>query len=101
MAGPIRATFEFLRRRKRNYQQVFATPMGQEVLKDLAKFCRAAESTYDDDPRRHALAEGRREVFLRIGRHLNLPTSELYAMYSGKPFDPLLMDQEDKEQNDA
>ncbi len=60
------------------YQATFLGPDGkphpaaQEVLADLAAFCRADASTFDDDPRRHALLEGRREVWLRIARGLRL-----------------------------
>ena len=55
------------------------------VLKDLARFCRAHESTFDADPRAHALAEGRREVWLRIQNHLKLSPEQLWSLYSGRP----------------
>ncbi len=51
------------------------------VLRDLAKFCRANESTHDADPRIHALLEGRREVWLRIAHHLKLDTDRLWQLY--------------------
>jgi hypothetical protein len=51
------------------------------VLKDLAKFCRAHESTFHKDPRAHAVMEGRREVWLRIQNQLNLTDEELWALY--------------------
>jgi len=54
------------------------------VMKDLAKFCRAKESTFHPDPRAHALAEGRREVYLRIMEHLELSVEDLYGIYTGK-----------------
>jgi len=54
------------------------------VLKDLAAFCRAEESTYHPDPRAHAVLEGRREVFLRIQSHLNLSSEDLWKKYSKK-----------------
>jgi hypothetical protein len=80
-----RATLDFLRRRKQNYQMAFSSPAGLEVLSDLSKFCRANETCFDPDPRLHAVAEGRREVFLRIQKHLNLSAEQLHALYAGKP----------------
>ena len=80
-------TFNFLRRRKHSYQLTFdkKQPAVQEVLADLAKFCRANETTFHADPRIHAALEGRREVWCRITQHLNLSTEELYALYKGVP----------------
>ncbi len=98
MADPIevaRAAFEqwgktidFLRRRKVNYQLTFGGPAGQEVLRDLMKFCRAQETTFDPDPRVHAALEGRREVYLRIVQHLGLTSDELFELYSGRSIRP-------------
>lgn len=73
----------FLSTRKMAYAQVFNkesvfTPV---VLNDLAKFCRANESTFHTDDRLHAIMEGRREVFLRIQKHLNLSDDELWQIY--------------------
>lgn len=53
------------------------------VLGDLAKFCRAAESTGHANPYVAARLDGRREVWLRISQHLNLPVDELYRIYGG------------------
>ena len=75
-------TLDFLRLRKRAYQLAFPNPKHNEVLKDLAKFCRANVSCFNADPRLHALAEGRREVWLRIANHLNLQPDELYDIYN-------------------
>lgn len=54
------------------------------VLEDLARFCRANESTFDPDPRVHAVLEGRREVFLRIMDHVGLGSEELWMKYTTK-----------------
>jgi hypothetical protein len=78
-------TVEFLRRRKRAYQLTFCNSAGSQVLVDLAKFCRAGETCFHPDPRMHAIAEGRREVWLRIANHLNLSTEQLYSIYTGNP----------------
>lgn len=84
-----RQVFDFLHRRKRAYQLALRTPAGMEVLEDLASFCRANDTCYNADPRVHAALEGRREVWLRIQRHLNLTDAQLFALYTGKPFDAL------------
>ena len=52
--------------RRYAYRKTFDGPLAEVVLKDLARFCRAHESTFHADPRAHAVAEGRREVWLRI-----------------------------------
>lgn len=77
-------TLDFIRRRKQNYQMAFLSgSAGQEVLIDLARFCRANETCFHADPRMHAVAEGRREVWLRIQNHLNLPIEQLYILFGG------------------
>ena len=74
-----------LMRRRHAYNVTFRAPLGEEVLRDLARFCRAHESTFHSDARAHAMAEGRREVWLRIQNHLNLTPDELWQLYSGRP----------------
>jgi hypothetical protein len=73
---------DFLRLRKRAYQLTFQQPKTNEVLKDLAKFCYANETPKCGDLYRLGVAAGRREVWLRIMRHLNLQPDELYEIYS-------------------
>lgn len=73
-------------RRRNAYRMVFNrenvyTPT---VLNDLAKFCRANETTFHNDPRVHALLEGRREVLLRILRHLNFTEDEIWEITTGR-----------------
>jgi len=72
----------FLTKRSGAYRAIFAGPVAHTVLEDLAQFCRANESTYHPDPRVHAALEGRREVWLRIAAHLNLPDEELWKLYN-------------------
>lgn len=74
----------YLFRRRTAYVKTFQGPFGEEVLADLAKFCRANQSTFHADPRVHAVAEGRREVFLRISQNLNLTDEQLWRLY-GQP----------------
>jgi len=73
---------QFLTARKHNYQSAFAGVGGEAVLADLARFCRADESTFNTDPRISALMEGRREVWLRITKHLNLSPNELARYFN-------------------
>jgi outer membrane protease len=84
---------DFLWSRKRTYQLTFGSPAGQDVLIDLAKFCRADTSTWSEDARHHARLEGRREVWLRIANHLHLEPEQLFALYSGHQYG--LVSQED------
>lgn len=74
---------DLLSSRRTAYVQTFSGPIAEKVLADLARFCRASESTFHADPRVHALAEGRREVWLRIVKHLNLTDEQLLAFYAG------------------
>jgi hypothetical protein len=73
-----------LRRRRYSYRRLFLgedglNADGQVVLADLAKFCRANSSTAivspvsrSVDPIAMAMAEGRREVWLRLMAHLHI-----------------------------
>lgn len=73
-----------IRKRKYAYRRLFLGENGlngdgQIVLADLAKFCKATSSTavvspisQRVDPIASALAEGRREVWLRIVGHLHI-----------------------------
>lgn len=76
-------TLDFLRGRKRAYQLTFPDPIRNEVLKDLAKFCRANITLYHKDQRLTDVAIGRQEVWLRIQQHLNLQPDQLYEIYNG------------------
>lgn len=75
----------FLFYRRESYRHTFKkeSPHGQTVLKDLAKFCRAHQSTFHPDPYVAARLDGRREVFNRIQHHLQLPDEALWALYGG------------------
>lgn len=72
----------FLIGRAQAYARCFKTPDGEDVLRDLAKFCRARQSTFHPDARVSAVMEGRREVWLRIAEHLHLSEDELYNRYA-------------------
>ena len=55
-----------------------------EVLSDLAKFCRASETTYHVDQRLSDVLIGRREVWIRLQHHLNLTEEQLWSLYGNK-----------------
>lgn len=86
----LRYAYDYLSGRQRAYIVTFRAPGARRVLADLAKFCRANESTFDEDHRVHAVLEGRREVWLRISQHLNLSPEELWRIYN--PATPLTED---------
>lgn len=78
----LEKTKVFLFNRQKAYQECFKpSELTKIVIADLEKFCRANESTFHVDPRAHALAEGRREVYLRIRKHLDLTSEELVNYY--------------------
>lgn len=72
---------DFVAERQQAYRGIFAGPRGEMVLADLAKFCRAHESTFHADPQVAAFQEGRREVWLRIQQHLEMSTEQLWALF--------------------
>lgn len=69
-----------LHSRKRAYETTFNPDSidAKIVMRDLADFCRADKTTFHEDARLHALLEGRREVWLRIMKYLNLTPDELW-----------------------
>ena len=91
--------FEFIRRRKSQYKQAksanfaISAPATQNMLIDLADFCRAAETCVavdangKVDKERTLMLEGRREVWLRMQNHFNLTTEQLYRLATGQQFE--------------
>tara|TARA_R110000803_G_scaffold14586_3_gene40473 strand:+ start:370 stop:621 length:252 start_codon:yes stop_codon:yes gene_type:complete len=80
----IKTVRDFLTSRKQSYVRTFSGITGDAVLEDLARFCRADESTFHPDPRLEGLLQGRREVWLRITKHLNLTPDELIKYFNPK-----------------
>ena len=78
--------YRLIARRSFAYNMVFNkdNKYTNAVLKDLAKFCRAHETTFNADPRKHALLEGRRETYLRIIEYLKLSPDEIYELHKVK-----------------
>jgi len=73
---------DFLVTRAQAYKRTFSGIYGERVLIDLASFCRANESTFNPDARAEGVLQGRREVWLRISKHLNLTEDELQAYFN-------------------
>ena len=73
---------DFLVTRAQAYKRTFNGIYGERVLIDLARFCRANESTFNPDARAEGVLQGRREVWLRISKHLNLTEDELQAYFN-------------------
>lgn len=75
---------EFLRGHKRAYQATFnrMSPAANYVLVDLAQFAHANDTTMRPGQSELELArnEGRRQVYLRIQRALNLSPEELFEL---------------------
>lgn len=76
---------EALQARQKAYHLAFSPIAGQEVLKDLMKFCRGGpgEVPWDKDPRISDVLMGRYEVFQRIMQHMGLSPDRLCVLYSG------------------
>ena len=72
--------------RQRAYAHVFNSEneFVKIVMRDLENFCRADRTCFHPDPRMHAAAEGRREVYLRIQDHKTLTIDEFIAKNRGE-----------------
>ena len=81
----VREARDLIARRQREYNLTFSPIWGQEVMKDLMKFCRAGpgEIPWDKDPRLSDVLMGRYEVFQRIMQHMGLSADRLCVLYSG------------------
>lgn len=90
--NPAKFIYDKLMARRMAYRRCFMGEDGkphsdaERVLADLAKFCRALQSTAQVgpdgkiDPIATHIAEGRREVFLRIQSQLGIDDSNLMNM---------------------
>jgi hypothetical protein len=80
-------------RRKLAYRRVFMdaegriSPDAEIILADLKRFCRATSSTMVQspvsrtiDPLAMAMAEGRREVWLRLTANLHLDEKQVFSL---------------------
>lgn len=81
----FRRAWEYLTGRGRIYRRLLNTDDGKLFLRDMAKFCRAHQSTAHADATVAARLDGRREVWLRIQHHLQLDDETLWRLYGGTP----------------
>ncbi|MBS4046563.1 MAG: hypothetical protein KG075_09505 [Alphaproteobacteria bacterium] len=79
----VQRTRQFVSGRAGAYRRVFNLESldVETVLVDLARFCRAHESTGSQDPAIAARLDGRREVWLRIQQNLKLTDQQLWLLY--------------------
>jgi hypothetical protein len=86
IAGAVQNIKNYFQRRSIAYSKVFdkQSPFTHDVLVDLAKFCRAHDSSFHPNPHVQATLEGRREVWLRIQNNLNLSLEEIYLLHRAK-----------------
>jgi hypothetical protein len=76
---------EFFHRRRVNFRLTFGSPAGRQVLAELMEFCCVNTTTStSNDPFEMAKKEGRRQVWLRLQRALNLTPEEQLAIMSEK-----------------
>jgi len=87
-------TYEYIRQKGVSYKLAANDPAFQNVLIDLAHFCRASETcvvrdkTGRIDEKATFVLEGRREVYLRLTAYTNLNSQELFRIATGKQFNP-------------
>lgn len=74
----------FIFARRHSYRVTFRGPHAETVLLDLSRFCRANDSCFHENERAHMLLEGRREVWLRIQKHLKLDDDQFWKTYGKK-----------------
>jgi hypothetical protein len=59
------------------YRNVFSGPLGEKVKADLERFGFENETTFNADPRVHAVREGRRQYWLYVKQMLNLDVNKI------------------------
>ncbi len=83
------AALDFFRKHSANYRFALRmdNPADAYVLADIAKFCHANDTTaVSSDPIQMAVREGRRQVWLRINRALNLtPEQQMFLSTLNQP----------------
>jgi hypothetical protein len=100
-------TLDHVRERRLNYQLAANQPATQQMLIDLATFCRANETCLVKDKNGAIdqtatfILEGRREVWLRIQAHLNLTSKQLFMLLTGRQFNPGETDARDDNDRDG
>lgn len=81
-ADPLMQAETYVTERKKSFRRTFTTgPDSLVVLKTLARFCRAHESTFHPNAAVANRLDGRREVWLFIQQHLQLTEDELWRLF--------------------
>ena len=57
---------------KKAYNEFFSSDAGKIVIADLEAVCHEYTTTFDENPHRHALNEGNRQVLKHIKSRMNL-----------------------------
>lgn len=78
--------YAFFHRRQRDYALTFSrtNPANQRVAADLQDFCCGNRTTAGGDHDQLLIREGRRQVWLRIQRALNLTPEEQFNLSNQK-----------------
>ena len=71
-------------KKRRAYQKVFNSELGQEVLKDLAQFCGAHRDLFSRCPYEMAHNTGARKVLLRIQNMLNVDDQQIWELFENE-----------------
>lgn len=92
---PKQKAQQYLASRAKAYQRVYlGTGIdGLIVLEDMAKFCKAHETTFHLDPRVSNILQGRHEFWLRVQQHLKLTDEQLWKMYGNPTLSNLTLEQ--------
>lgn len=86
--------FDAIKGQKQDYQLACNQPAMQRMLIDLAWYCKANDTCVVEDKNGKVdveatlIMEGRRQVWTRMMNHCNLSTQQLYALATGKQFNP-------------
>lgn len=67
---------------RQSYQKIFSGPPGEEVLKDLARYCGIGKDGFSRDALEMAHNTGLRKVFLRIQNMLNVTDDHIWRMFN-------------------
>ncbi len=67
------------------YKRVFRSPAGQQVLQDLAQFCRSFETAYQENDRLTYVTIGRQEVFWRIANLIDVKLDDMFKLRRKDP----------------
>lgn len=64
------------------YQKTFTGPVGEQVLKDLARYCGIGKDGFSRDALEIAHNTGLRKAFLRIQNMLNVTDDHIWRMFN-------------------